>query len=331
MKKILAIISVSMIMFGIDIQDSLAKTYQMGIAHLGKGGSVLDKGAKKWGDLITERSKGKIKVRFYPSSQLGKEADIAISMQTGSVEASVIGVTLYKVAAPEYNIWSTYYLFSDSNQARAVLNSKIGEETRKAVLKNKQVRIVGHGMRGPRHITSNKPIRTPADVKGLKIRVPLQPIYVASWKKLGAIPTPIAFSEVYTSLRMGVVDAQENPLVLIDNAHFNEVQKYVNLTAHQYSFFNYAVSDAWYKKLPSELQKIVRDAGKEAGDYHSKLQSEVEASLMAKLENKGMKFIKSDQKAFQKMLKDIPNQFEDQWVSGLYKSIQNEISQSRYE
>ncbi len=305
---------------------AMAKNYEMGISHLGQVGDVLDSGAKKWGELIEKKSGGKIKVKYYPAEQMGKEADIVTAMQMGSVEASILGPTIYKQAAPEYNIWSAYYLFSDSKQAMALQDTKVGEKCRAAVLKNKSIRIVGYGMRGPRHITSNRPIRTPADCKKLKIRVPLQPIYVASWKKMGAVPTPISFGEVYTSLKMGVVDAQENPLMLIDSAHFDEVQKYVNLTAHQYSFYTYSVSEAWFKTLPQDLRKVVVDAGKEAGEYHTHLQENIENSLRVKLEKKGMQFIEADRKAFQDFLKDIPKQFESTWVPGLYENIQTEIA-----
>ena len=183
---------------------------------------------------------------------------------------------------------------------------------------------MGYGMRGPRYITSNRPIKQPKDCEGLKIRVPLQPIYVASWKKLGAIPTPIPFGEVYTSLKMGVAEAQENPLQLIDSAHFDEVQKFVNLTAHQYSFYTYAVSEAWLSGLPKDLQKIVIETGKEAGEYHTTLQNKMEADLKAKLQKKGMKFIDSDRAAFAAALKDIPKQFESKWVPGLYEEILKE-------
>ena len=114
--------------------------------------------------------------------------------------------------------------------------------------------------------------------------------------------------------------------MLIDSAHFDEVQKYVNLTAHQYSFYTYAVSQAWLDTLSKDLQKAVIDAGKEAGKYHSQVQAEIEESLKAKLEEKGMKFIEVDRKLFMETLKDIPNQFESTWVPNLYKDIQAELA-----
>ena len=324
MKKLFGILAISVLAVSLTGISATAKTFVMGIAHLGQVGSVTDLGAKKWGELLEKKSKGKVKAKFYPAEQMGKEADIVTSMQMGSVEASLMGTTLYKQAAPEYNIWSAYYLFSDSKEAMALQNTKVGGKVPPGGSEEQ-----GHPHCGLRHarppLYNLQPaIKQPKDCEGLKIRVPLQPIYVASWKKLGAIPTPIPFGEVYTSLKMGVVEAQENPLQLIDSAHFDEVQKFVNLTAHQYSFYTYAVSEAWLSGLPKDLQKIVIETGKEAGEYHTKLQNKMEADLKAKLQKKGMKFINSDRAAFAAALKDIPKQFESKWVPGLYEEILKE-------
>ena len=128
MKRVMTVLAVLTLTVSICIPAAMAKTYQMGIAHLGKAGDVMDMGAKKWGELIEQRSAGKIKVKYYPSEQMGKEADIVTSMQMGSVEASILGTTLYKQAAPEYNIWSAYYLFTDSKQAMALQKTEVGEQ-----------------------------------------------------------------------------------------------------------------------------------------------------------------------------------------------------------
>ena len=96
----------------------------------------------------------------------------------------------------------------------------------------------------------------------------------------------------------------------------------MNLTAHQFSFYTYSVSEAWFKGLPADLQQVVVQAGKTAGEYHSGLQEQMEKDFRTTLEKKGMKFVDSDRKAFQEILADIPNQFESQWVPGLYKKIQ---------
>ena len=127
MKKATAMIAMLVLTLMIGTPTAMAKNYVMGIAHLGQAGDVLDSGAKKWGELIEKNSAGKINVKYYPAEQMGKEADIVTSMQMGSVEASILGPTLYKQASPEYNIWSAYYLFDDSEQAMALQETKVGD------------------------------------------------------------------------------------------------------------------------------------------------------------------------------------------------------------
>ena len=193
---------------------------------------------------VEKNSGGKIKVKYYPAEQMGKEADIVTSMQMGSVESSILGPTIYQQAAPKYNIWSAYYLFDDSKQAMALQETEVGQECRDAVLKNKGIRIVGYGMRAvPGTSPPTNPLKNPRMSKGLKIRCPAAAHLRGLLEKDGGPSRPpIAFSEVYTSLKMGVVDAQENPLMLIESAHFDEVPEVCE--PHRSSiFFLYLLSE----------------------------------------------------------------------------------------
>ena len=164
-------------------------------------------------------------------------------------------------------------------------------------------------------------------MKGLKIRIPLQPIYVESWKELGAQPTAIAYGELYLALKQGVVDSQENPLSYIYTPAFYEVQKYVNVTEHQRAFFTYVVSEKFFQSLTPDLQKVILQTGKDITLYHNNLQSQMESQWKQKLIDKGMTFVDSDQAAFKDRLKDIPNKFANQWAPGLYLEIQKEIKE----
>ncbi len=213
------------------------KTFQISISYGGAEGAEDDICAKEFKKRIEEKTKGRVTVKLYGNEQLGKEVDIVNQLQLGSVDMAIMGTTVHEQGAPEYNIWSAYYIFQSGKEIMAVLNGPIGQRVHDAMLKNKGIRIIGYGLRGPRHLTSNRPIKTAADVKGLKIRIPLQPIYVESWKALGAFPQAIALGELYMALKQGIVEAQENPLSYIYSLAFYEVQKYVNLTGHQQSLF----------------------------------------------------------------------------------------------
>ena len=238
------------------------KTYQMSISYGGAEGSEEDTTAKEFKKRIEEKTKGRIQIKLYGYEQLGKEVDMVNQLELGTLDMAIMGTTVHEQAAPKFNIWSAYYIFQNGDEIMTVLNGPIGKRMQDAMLKNKGIRIIGYGLRGPRYLTSNRPIRSAADVKGLKIRIPLQPIYVESWKALGAFPQAIAYGELYTALKQGIVDSQENPLAYIFAPHFDEVQKYVNLTGHQRAFFTYVVSEKFYQRLTPDLQKLIIDEGK---------------------------------------------------------------------
>ena len=305
---------------------SADKTYEMSISYGGASGGEDDISAKEFKKRIEEKSNGRIEVKLYGNEQLGKEVDIVNMLELGNVDMAIMGTTVHQQAAPEYNIWSAYYIFKNSDEVMHVLNGSIGDRVEKAMLDNKGIRIIGYGLRGPRHLTSLRPIRKASEVQGLKIRIPLQPIYVESWKALGAQPQAIAYGELYMALRQGIVEAQENPLAYIYAPHFDEVQDYVNQTAHQRAFFTYVVSEKFFQKLPADLQDLVIAEGEGITQFHNDLQAAGEMDYKKKLQEKGMEFIEVDVNSFQQALKDIPNQFADSWVPGLYDDIKAEIA-----
>lgn len=303
-------------------------TIQMSVAYSGAPGAEEDLAAKQFEKWIKERTKGQIDVKLFGSEQLGKEVDVVSGLQLGSVDMSIMGTTIHEQAAPKYNIWSAYYIFGSSDEVAHILNGPIGQKVNAEMLKNKGIRMIGYGLRGPRNLSSNRPIKDPNDAKGLKIRIPLQPIYVDSWKELGAQPVAIAYGELYMALKQGVVDSQENPLSYIYTPAFYEVQKYINVTEHQRAFFSYVVSEKFFQGLSPELQKILVQTGKDITVYHNNLQSQMESQWKQKLIDKGMVFVASDQAAFKKRLMDIPNKYAAQWAPGLYQEIQKEIRET---
>jgi tripartite ATP-independent transporter DctP family solute receptor len=300
---------------------------QMSISYAGAPGAEEDLAAKQLKKWVEERTKGQIDVKLFGSEQLGKEVDVVSGLQLGSIDMAIMGTTVHEQAAPRYNIWSAYYIFGSSDELEHILNGPIGQKVNAELLKNKGIRMIGYGLRGPRNLTSNRPIKDPKDVRGLKIRIPLQPIYVESWKELGAQPVAIAYGELYMALKQGVVDSEENPLSYIFAPAFYEVQKYVNVTEHQRAFFSYVVSERFFQSLSPDLQKVIIQTGKDITMYHNKLQGQMESEWKQKLIDKGMTFVNSDQAAFKDKLKEIPNKFANQWAPGLYQEIEKQIKE----
>lgn len=152
--------------------------------------------------------------------------------------------------------------------------------------------------RGPRELTSNRPIRHPDDLDGLRLRVPNVPLFVDTWQALGARPTPMAFSEVFTALQQNTIEGQENPLSLIESASFNEVQDYVNMTGHVRSWIYVVIGRTQLENMPEELQQVVRDAAQTMQEYQADLFVEDQKRLEQVLQERGMEFVDVDVAAF---------------------------------
>ena len=295
--KFIFLLMVSFIISSCDSKNGAADSFTLKFGHLASENNTWHKAAVKFKELVEERSQGKIKVKVYPNSQLGKEMDLINSIQLGTADMTITGESLQNWA-PKAALMAVPYAFQSSAEMRAAAAGPAGEEICQEITSKTGLVPLAWFERGPRHLTTNRPVKSPEDLKGLKIRVPNVPIFVKVWEELGAKPTPMAFSEVFTSLQQNTIEAQENPLDLIDSASFCEVQKHVNLTAHVRSWIYVVIGEDKLNSMPKDLQDIVLQAAKDMQDYENKLFIEEEQKLKAKLEKAGMTMVAADQEAF---------------------------------
>jgi len=261
-------------------------------------------------------------VQIFPGGQLGGERDMTESLQMGSIEIGLFGTYAMSNVTPEWGlVIDTPYVMRDQDHFRKVVDGPLCKPMYDAMLERKGIRHIAWTNRGPRYLTANKMIKTPEDLKGVKIRVPEVESYVAAWKMLGAIVTPMAFPEVFMALKQGTIDAQENPFEQIYTSSLYEVQKYLMLTGHIRSGYEVTVSEKWLKSLSPELQKTVTDGLLEFAKLHDKYQAESESDLETKLKEKGMTFVEVDISKFQEALKDLPKQFAGKWKPGFYEEV----------
>ncbi len=249
--------------------------------------------------ILEERSNGRIEVQLYPSEQLAKEIEAIRLIQAEVIDITTTGSTLtnwFEAAT----FCELPYLMKDSTDMNLYINGRVGKLMETEMIDKAGVRALCHFERGPRHLTSNRPIRHPDDLNGLILRVPNVPSFVTTWSALGAKPTPMAFSEVFTSLQQGTIQGQENPFAMINNGGFAEVQKYVNLTGHVISWVYAVIGEKQFQKLPPDLQELVIQAGKEMQKYEHDLFLENEKSVQQELMDKGMELIEVDNAAFAK-------------------------------
>ncbi len=270
-------------------------------------------------EILEERSDGRLKLQVYPSEQLAKEIEAIRLIRAGVIDMTLTGSTLSnwkEVMA----FCELPFLLKDSTEMKVLINGPVGKRMEEAMLQI-GLRPLGYFQRGERHLTSNRPIKHPDDLDGLIIRVPNVPTFVTAWSTLGAKPTPMSFSEVFTSLQQGTIEAQENPFAMIKNAGFAEVQQYINLTSHVVSWTYPVIGEKQFQKLPDDLKKILLDASRDMQTYEHQLFIENEKSVQDELKAKGMEFIEVDKEAF--IQKCEPGIYES--LSPPMKEVYNQI------
>ena len=224
----------------------------------------------KWsvwaGDEIKKRTNGKYEIQVFPASSLGKESDINNGLTLGTVDIILTGASFAGNSYKPLAITYFPFIFRDAEHQLKYARSDVFRELSKGYDDKTGNHITALNYYGARHVTSNRPITKPEDMKGLKIRVPDAPAYLAFPKSLGANPTPIAFAEVYLALQNGTVEAQENPLPTIEAKKFYEVQKNISLTGHIIDSLLTVVSGQLWGKLSDADKKVFTDVMQEAAE-----------------------------------------------------------------
>ncbi len=271
--------------------------------HLADERNTWNLGALRFKELVEKNSGGRILVRVYPNEQLGSEKDLVTSIRTGAADIGIFGETLTMFGANKTIMMATPYLIRDAAHLHKVAGGEIGREIETQILDKVKLRAIAYFERGPRELTSNRPVRRPADLEGMKLRIPNVPLFAAAWRALGAMPTPTAFSEVFGSLQQGLVDGQENPYALIKSANLYEVQRYLNRTSHVRSWIYVCIGERQFAALPPDLQRVVLEAGREMQRYENELFVREEAELENFLKGR-MTFVTVDTAAFQAQTRD---------------------------
>ncbi|MFT0858769.1 TRAP transporter substrate-binding protein [Ancylobacter sp. G4_0304] len=273
------------------------------LGHLANEDNIWHKAAVKFGEEVAALSDGRVKVQIYPNESLGKEIDLINGMQLGTADMTITGESLQNWA-PKAALLALPYGYRSLEHMDQVASGEIGKQIEAEIIEKASVRPLTYFARGPRNLSANKEIKTPAELNGFKLRVPNVPVFVAAWQAMGANPTPMAFSEVFTSLQNGTINGQENPLALFKSGGFYEVQKVINKTEHVRSWIYLVISERTWNKLSDADKAAVTEAAKRTQAYERQLFLADEAALVADLESKGVKFVDVDQAAFAAKAKD---------------------------
>jgi TRAP-type transport system periplasmic protein len=247
--------------------------------------------AQHFADQVKKTSNGSVVVTVVPNgtSFSGDQNAAVTRLQGGSLDALILSTSVYASVVPEMNAISIPYLFDDTKEEAAFLAGEPGDIL-KEKLKEKNTVALSFLTRTGRQITnSERPIEQPSDLKGLKIRVPGNPLWTDFFGKLGASPTTMAFSEVFTGLQTGTIDGQENPIEVPWTNKFSEVQKYVSLTHHINDAWVLALSSKKWDSLTEDQKKILTDASAETATFKTEYDAEQSEKQLAELTAKGMK------------------------------------------
>jgi TRAP-type transport system periplasmic protein len=280
-------------------------------------------GMVKFKELVEQRSKGDMEVQIHVGGAMGGERDVFEAMSSGGLEAGAMGSGDVSIFFPKWMVYEVPYAMRDADHFWKFWNGPVGKEVNDMVLKERGVMTVGVVFRGARFLTANRPIKTPSEVKGLKIRLPEVKPWIKVWESLGALPVVVAFPEVYMALKTGVAEAQENPLESIWAYKFYEAQKYLIGTRHVYSACKYQISKKWFDTLKPDQQQLILQAWKDATDYANSLAVAADKKFLVDLQGKGMTLIEPDLPAFQKAVQPAMQELNKTlWIPGLYERVQ---------
>ena len=301
------------------------------LAHIIAVETSIHAGSMKFAELMKERTGGAVNVQVFPNSQLGNEKDVTEQVRNGMIQMAVIGIPFLANLngwGPLGVIQMPFVLKQDTEEAQNAMMNKLLRLPfmTEALAKAPEVSGVRaldlNWFYGMRHVTTGKKQVTKVDdLKGMKIRTPDAPLFRLPIAALGAAVTPLAFSEVYTALQMGVVDGQENPANTIFTSKFYEVQKYMSLTGHMTQSLLPIINEKFFQSLSPELRAIFEKSARDAGEFQSQRQIKLNIENVEDMKKKGLIVNAVNRKEFAEKTKDAWKEFESQLGKGLYEKI----------
>jgi TRAP-type transport system periplasmic protein len=284
------------------------------------------KAIEKFAELVKEKTNGEVVVDFYPAEQLGDGNTQVDNLRSGLQDIFASDVGYFAGLQKDFNILGMPYLFKDHDQFKSFLQSPVFKDMEEKLLETNEIRVLANNWaRLPRIMISTKPVETPDDVKGMKVRVPDIPIFIKHVERLDASPTPVAWGEVYMGLQQGVIQAENPTKDTIFSSKFYEVAPYIIELEHTFTTNLAAISEKAYQKLSPEQQKAITEAAVEAGEYHAELVSKEWEEQKGVMKEEGAKFLSPDPAPFREKVLPMADELEKSglWSEGLLEKVNN--------
>lgn len=323
MKKLVLILGLLTVLVMYGCGNSSGETGAVGdveisIGHVGAPESPQQGAADIFTELVEEKTGGSVKIKIYNSSQLGDERELVEGIQMGTINGGIISAGLF---ASSYNVMEAFevpFLFKDKEHALKINNGEIGREVLDNLEANSGLKALSLWDHGFRQVTNSRgPIKTPEDLKGLKIRSPEVQSYSIALSEFGANPIPLSFSELYVAMDRGVVDGQHNPLMHIESQRFYEVQDYLTIMDFAYTPNVLAFSDAIWEQLSEEQQVALNEAAEEAAELWSAEAAQQNEEILNGLDDK-IEIITRDEidwESFKQVVEQVYPKYEKEYGS----------------
>ncbi len=277
------------------------------------------KGAVKFAELVSEKSKGTIQIQIYPNGTLGKMAQLAEGLSMGTVDLSLTNTMVLEKYNPEVSVLGLPYLFRDWKHLYGCLDTWLADELNKG-LERKGISVLAYHSVGTIYVNSTRKVVHPEDMKGMKVRVQPGPSYVQAVSALNAVVTTTAFSEVYTALQMGMIDAQTQSISNVLNSKHYEVAKFIALNNFSFLVEPLAISKMTMQRLKKDQVKILKEAAYESALYQRDLMAKAEVDGIVELREKhGVQFSQCDLAEWSKVLTPVQDKFPK------WKKIMNRV------
>ncbi|PAV28424.1 C4-dicarboxylate ABC transporter substrate-binding protein [Virgibacillus profundi] len=276
---------------------------------------------------VAEATDGNVEIEVYPSSQLGGDRDMAEGIQMGTIEMGLFGTGALQSLDERLIVEELPYAWPTREHAYNAIDGELGEALAE-ILKEQGMHTISWWESGYRHITNSvKPINSPSDLEGIKLRVPEAQLRIDTFDELGAMPTPMAFSEVFYGLQQNVIDGQENPLATIYDSKFYEVQEHLALTGHIWGSAVLTISESAWNDIPDEYKDIIAEKAEEWKEKEREMIREQDDELVKKLEEAGMKVTQPDVKPFQEIVQSMWSEYEDEFGKELIEIVKQYSSE----
>jgi TRAP-type transport system periplasmic protein len=284
-------------------------TFTLGTTNGPTDSSVL--AMERWMEAMALASGGALQMTIIAGGALGGDGALLQQLATNEIQLHVAGPVVVHHLLPEYQCLEAEFVYHDEAHGFRVWTGPLGDEINERLVADHRIRMVGVGSRGARHVTANRPIATPADLQGVKIRV-TNPLRESIFAAMGALPGPLSIAELYGALRQGVFDAQENPISTIYGNRFYEVQSHINLTGHVWSYWVVSASEAFLDQLSDEHRAIFMETLRSEGlDWLNEVVPEREKELLAQMQAEGATVVEPDTAAFREVAAPIVQAFAE--------------------